>query len=205
MKALTNRQQEILSFIKQYIEKNSYSPAVRDIARAFDISVKAAYDHLKALERKHMIHSCEGIPRSTGIVGFTASFSEETVTVPLLGSTAAGQPLLAEENKEYALRIPKSLLPSTGPFFALHVEGDSMVDAGIYDGDLAIIRQTNTANNGDIVVARVGEENRVTLKRFFYTSNSIELRPENAKYGSIFSQDVTILGKLSMIIRNYGQ
>jgi repressor LexA len=78
-----------------------------------------------------------------------------------------------------------------------------MIDAGILDGDVAIIKQTNSANNGEIVVARVGEENRVTLKRYYITTNSIELRPENSKYGSIYSQDVTILGKLQLIIRDY--
>ncbi|MDD3822931.1 MAG: transcriptional repressor LexA [Sphaerochaetaceae bacterium] len=203
MKGLTGRQQEVLDFIKSYIESNSYAPAVRDIAKAFGITVKAAHDHLKALERKGAIHSSEGISRSTGVVGFTASAKVETISIPVLGSTAAGMPILAEENKEYDLQVPASLIPGKGPYFALHIEGDSMIEAGILDGDLAIIRQANNAHNGEIVVARVGEENRVTLKRFYVNANSIELRPENPKYGSLFSKDVTVLGKLQMIIRDY--
>lgn len=203
MKGLTDRQREVLDFIKRYIESNSYAPAVRDIAKQFGITVKAAHDHLKALERKGAIHSSEGISRSTGVVGFSPSPTIETIAIPVLGATAAGLPILAEENKEFELHIPTTLIPGKGPYFALHVEGDSMVDAGILDGDLAIIKQTGNANNGEIVVARVGEENRVTLKRFYLTSNAIELRPENPKYGSLYSKDVTVLGKLHMIIRDY--
>jgi repressor LexA len=203
VKPLTPRQQEVFDFIKSFIEENSYAPAVRDIAKAFDITAKAAHDHMKALERKGVIHSSEGISRSTGIVGYAAAQKVETITIPVLGATAAGLPILAEENREYELEIPASLIPASGPYFALHVEGDSMIDAGILDGDLAIIKQTNSANNGEIVVARVGEENRVTLKRLYRTPNSIELRAENQKYGSLFSKDVTVLGKLQLIIRDY--
>ncbi len=205
MKGLTARQHEVLEFIKQYIEHNSYAPAVRDIAKHFGITVKAAHDHLKALERKGAIHSSEGISRSTGVVGFSVAPTVETIAIPVLGNTAAGTPILAEENREFELHIPTSLIPGKGPYFALHVEGDSMVDAGILDGDLAIIRQTGVANNGEIVVARVGEENRVTLKRYYLSQHAIELRPENPKYGSLYSKDVTVLGKLHMIIRDYEQ
>lgn len=203
MRNLTDRQMQVLDFIKEYIDTNAYSPAVRDVAKAFDITVKAAHDHLKALERKGVLRSSEGIPRSMGIVGYTNSNAVETITIPVLGATAAGLPILAEENKEYDLQLPSTMLKGKDNYFALHVEGDSMIDAGIFDGDLAIIRQTNSANNGEIVVARVGEENRVTLKRFYLSKNAIELRPENPKYGSIYSQDITILGKLMLIIRDY--
>lgn len=205
MKALTPRQQEIYEFIKSFIETNSYSPAVRDISSRFGFTVKAAHDHLKALERKGFIHSTEGISRSTGIVGFQVGKTTDTTNIPVLGSTAAGVPILAEENFNFEFSVPTSMLSSSGRFFALYVEGDSMEGAGIFDGDLAIIKQAEVANNGDIIVARVGDENRVTLKRFYYTPHAIELRPENPKYGSLFSQDITILGKLHMIIRNYGK
>lgn len=204
MKVLTARQNEVLKFIKYYIETNSYAPAVRDIAKNFNITVKAAHDHLKALERKGAIHSSEGISRSTGVVGFSTSPSIETIAIPVLGNTAAGLPILAEENKEYDLHIPTALVSGKGPYFALHVEGDSMIEAGILDGDLAIIRQSGNANNGEIVVVRLGDENRVTLKRYYITNTAIELRAANPKYGSIYSKDVTVLGKLHMIIRDYG-
>jgi len=203
MKELTARQREVLEFIKEYIEGHSYSPSVRDIAGRFGITVKAAHDHLKALERKGATHSASGISRSTGVVGFSTTSSIETISVPVLGSTAAGAPILSEENKEYDLNLPSKMLSSNGEFFALHVEGDSMVDAGIMDGDLAVIRSGSQARNGEIVVARVGEQQGVTLKRYYLTDHAIELRPENSKYGSIFSRDVIILGRLQLIIRDY--
>ncbi len=203
MKKLTQRQTEVLEFIKAYIEENSYAPAVRDIAKYFEVTVKAAHDHLKALERKGVIRSSQGISRSTEVIGFN-HYAKETISIPVLGATAAGLPILAEENKEYDLHLPSNLVEAKGPYFALHVEGDSMINAGILDGDLAIIRQTQSVNNGEIVVARVGDDNHVTLKRFYLTQTAIELRPENPKYGSIISKDVTILGKLHLIIRDYG-
>ncbi|HHU88396.1 MAG TPA: repressor LexA [Spirochaetales bacterium] len=203
MKKLTPRQAEVLEFIKEYIEENSYAPAVRDIARYFEVTVKAAHDHLKALEKKGAIRSSQGISRSTEVIGFQPQ-SKETIAIPVLGATAAGLPILAEENKEYDLHLPANMIEAKGSYFALHVEGDSMVNAGILDGDLAIIRQTQVVNNGEIVVARVGDDNHVTLKKFYLTPSAIELRPENPRYGSIISKDVTILGKLHLIIRDYG-
>ncbi len=203
MRELTERQTEVLEFIKEYIENHSYAPSVRDIAGRFEITVKAAHDHMKALERKGAIHSSSGISRSTGVVGFTTSSSVETITIPVLGATAAGIPILSEENKEYDLHLPSKMLTAHGDFFALHVEGDSMIEAGIMDGDLAIIKATQHAQNGEIVVARVGEDHGVTLKRYFLTSHAVELRPENSRYGSIFSRDVTVLGRLQLIIRDY--
>ncbi len=203
MKKLTPRQAEVLEFIKEYIEENSYAPAVRDIARYFEVTVKAAHDHLKALEKKGAIRSSQGISRSTEVIGFQPQ-SKETIAIPVLGATAAGLPILAEENKEYDLHLPANMIEAKGSYFALHVEGDSMVNAGILDGDLAIIRQTQVVNNGEIVVARVGDDNHVTLKKFYLTPSAIELRPENPRYGSIISKDVSILGKLHLIIRDYG-
>lgn len=205
MKVLTKRQNEVLNFIISFIEENSYSPAVRDIARHFEITVKAAHDHLKALERKGAIRSTEGISRSTEVIGLERNKERELISIPVLGATAAGSPLLAEENFEHELTFPADMFSSSGPFFALHVEGDSMTEAGIFDGDLAIIQKIEQAKNGEIVVARVGEENHVTLKRYYLTPNAVELRPENPKYGSIYSQDIKILGRLFLLIRDYGR
>ena len=127
MRNLTDRQMQVLDFIKEYIDTNTYSPAVRDVAKAFDITVKAAHDHLKALERKGVLRSSEGIPRSMGIVGYTNN-KAETITIPVLGATAAGLPILAEENKEYDLELPSTMLKGKDNYFALHVEGDSMIE-----------------------------------------------------------------------------
>jgi repressor LexA len=123
------------------------------------------------------------------------------VSVPLLGSVAAGLPLLAEENLERTLQLTADML-GTGNYFALHIDGDSMIGAGIHDGDIAIIRQTPQADNGEIVVARIAEES-VTLKRYFKEHNRIRLQPENDAFQPIYTQDMRILGKLHMIIRNY--
>ena len=115
---------------KWFIEENSYSPAVRDISRQFGITVKAAHDHLKALERKGVIRSTEGISRSTGVVGFSVAQTAETIVVPVLGSTAAGTPILAEENYDGELTFPAKMFATTGPFFARN-EGDRWKPASL--------------------------------------------------------------------------
>ncbi|MGM0431087.1 MAG: transcriptional repressor LexA [Spirochaetota bacterium] len=201
MKGLTKRQIEVVQFIQEYISDSTYPPTIREIAGRFDISVKAAFDHIKALEKKGIIKSSSNKSRSLEIVDQEYSPNVELVNVPLLGSIAAGTPLLAEENLERTLQITADMLGS-GTYFALHVQGDSMVEAGICDGDIAVIRQSPEAENGEIVVARIAEES-VTLKRYFKEHNRIRLQPENQSYQPIYTQDMRILGKLHMIIRNY--
>lgn len=201
MKGLTKRQIEVVQFIQEYISDNTYPPTIREIAARFQISVKAAFDHIKALDKKGVIKSSSNRSRSLEIVDQAYTSHVELVNVPLLGSIAAGTPLLAEENLERTLQITADML-GTGDYFALHVQGDSMVEAGICDGDIAVIRQSPEAENGEIVVARIAEES-VTLKRYFKEHNRIRLQPENQSYQPIYTQDMRILGKLHMIIRNY--
>lgn len=207
MKELTKRQNEVLEFIKAYMEENQYPPTVREIAADFDISVRAAFDHLRALQKKHAISTDLNRSRSIRIEEPDDADDryederEEIIEVPLLGNVAAGQPLIAEENFERVLKIPASSLPA-GTYFALRVKGDSMLHAGILDGDTAIIRQGETAGNGDIVVARINDD-AVTLKRFFRETNRIKLKAENPVYPPIYSQNARILGKLCFIIRDY--
>jgi repressor LexA len=199
---LTKRQQEVLDFLIRFIDKHKYPPTVREVAANFDISVRAAFDHIKALEKKEAIRS--DIHRSRAIEVINRGDSEEKeemIDVPLLGNVAAGQPLIAEENYERVLKIPASTL-KPGKYFALKVRGDSMLHAGILDGDTAIVQQTNSALNGDIVVARVNDD-AVTLKRFFKETNRIKLKAENPVYPPIYTQNARILGKLCIIIRNY--
>ncbi|MBL7006947.1 MAG: transcriptional repressor LexA [Spirochaetia bacterium] len=201
MKGLTKRQKEVVEFIRDYIQEHSYPPSIRDIASSFSISVKAAFDHVKALEKKQVIKSDMNRSRSLEILSDEFSPMHEALSIPLLGSVAAGMPLLTEENLDGTLSISSEML-GNGNFFALKVKGDSMINAGIFDGDYAIVRQTNTASNGDIVVAWV-QEDAVTLKRFFIENNRVRLQAENDAYPPIYTQDVRIVGQLQMVIRNY--
>jgi repressor LexA len=201
MRDLTERQKEVISFISRYTDEHRYPPTIRDISRSFGISVKGAYDHIKAIERKGFIRYDGNKSRTIEVI-----LKEEvepqasTAAVPIIGNVAAGKPLLAEENLDGTVQIPLSLL-GRGSHFALHVKGDSMRDAGIMDGDLAVFIQQQVADNGDIVVAMVDEA--VTLKRFFKEKTRVKLQPENPAYSPIYSQDVRILGKLRCLLRKY--
>jgi repressor LexA len=199
MKAITKRQSEVLSFIKGFISTHKFPPTIREISQHFAISVKGAYDHVKALEKKAFIKLDNNRSRTIEVLDHERD-TNRTVEVPILGHVAAGIPLLAEENLEGTVRLPEEFV-RRGPHFALHVRGDSMRDAGIMDGDIAVIRHQQTASNGDIVVAMVDEA--VTLKRFFREKNRVRLQAENADYPPIFTQNVRVLGKLAHLIRQY--
>jgi repressor LexA len=199
MKTLTERQGLVLGFIDGFIDERKYPPTIREIAGNFDISVKGAYDHVKALEKKGYIKCDNKLSRSIEIVGKDGE--EELIKVPVIGNVAAGVPLLAEENYETVITVPASRIKGRA-HFALRVRGDSMQDAGILDGDTAIFEQRQSADNGDIVVARINDE-AVTLKRYFREKNRIKLKAENPVYPPIYTQNVRILGKLQCIIREY--
>ena len=200
MIGLTIRQKQVLDFIKKYISINKYPPTIREIGDNFGISVKGGYDHIKALEKKKYIKCHENRSRTIEILNVDIDTSEVN-TVPLLGRVAAGRPLFAEENFEGIVKIPCEYL-GNGRYFALNIVGSSMKEAGIIDGDIAVIRHQENAENGDIVVAMVDEE-AVTIKRIFKNANVIELRPENSEFHPIFSQNVRVLGKLICLIRKY--
>jgi repressor LexA len=199
MKAITARQSEVLSYIKAFIHDHKFPPTIREISDSFSISVKGAYDHVKALEKKQFIKLDTNRSRTIEVLG-EESDSDRTVDVPILGSVAAGLPLLAEENLDGTVKLPHEYV-QRGPHFALHVKGDSMRDAGIMDGDVAVFRHQQTADNGDIVVAMVDEA--VTLKRFFKEKNRVRLQAENPEYPPIFTQNVRVLGRLAHLIRRY--
>ncbi len=200
MKKLTNRQTEVLGFLRDYFSDHHYPPTIREIASFFSISVKGAYDHVKALEKKGHIRSGSSKSRAIEIIADTEN-REEILEIPILGNVAAGLPLFAEENHEGNVRIPANQL-SRGEHFALQVKGDSMQDAGILDGDTAVFLKTESAANGDIIVARVNDE-AVTLKRFYREKNRVKLKAENPVYPPIYTQNVRILGKLQYLLRNY--
>jgi len=200
MKELTERQKEILDFLTEFINKNSYPPTVRETAAAFNISIKGAYDHIKALEKKGIIKLKENRSRAIEVVA-RREMSDSVVEVPLIGNVAAGKPIFAEENQEGMVRVPSDLVRRTSRCFALKVRGDSMIGAGINSGDIAIIEQTQTADNGEIVIALIDDS--ATLKRFFRENNRVKLQAENPAYPPIYTQDVRILGKLKAILRSY--
>jgi repressor LexA len=200
MKTLTDRQREILDFIRSFIGTHKYPPTIREIASHFSISVKGAYDHVTALKKKSFIKCDLNRSRAIEVVDSGAE-TDSFLSIPLLGNVAAGLPLFSEENLESTIKLHTSALPP-GKYFALHVRGDSMQDAGIMDGDIAVFSQRSQADNGDIVVARINEE-AVTLKRFFKEKNRIKLKAENPVYPPIYTQNVRVLGKLAYLIRSY--
>lgn len=197
MKQLTPRQREVYSFLEDFIEREGYSPSVREVADHFSISVKGAHDHIKALSKKGVIQSEGSVSRS---IVLSRIRDEEILDIPILGHVAAGLPLLAEENLNGSVKLPSSLF-SKSSLFALYVEGDSMTGAGIFEGDLAVLARQETVENGQIVVAMV--EEAVTLKRFFKEKSRVRLQAENPAYSPIYASDIRILGRLVHLIRNY--
>ncbi len=200
MKAPTKRQTEVLDFISRFLGNHKYPPTIREIAGNFDISVKAAYDHVKALEKKNLIACNTHRSRAIEIISPCNELAEPGVEVPILGQVAAGSPLLAEENVLGSILLPSAMM-HRGDMFALRVEGDSMIGVGIMEGDLGIFVQQNVAENGQIIVAAV--EEGYTLKRFYREKNRIRLQPENPEYSPLFTADVRILGRLVHLIRSY--
>jgi repressor LexA len=204
MKEATERQQEVLDFIANNIQEHAYPPTVREVARHFGLSVKGAHDHIRALKKKGLLKEGDKRSRTLELAKTGQEILEFFVEVPFLGTVAAGRPILAEENRDGIIRLPLGMLKRNGQYFALRVRGDSMVGAGIMDGDIAVIEQQSTARDGDIVVIML--EDAVTLKTFYREKARIRLQPENPRYLPIYCSqdvDVRILGRLAHIYRSY--
>jgi repressor LexA len=201
MKGLTTRQREVFDFIRSFIRSKRYPPTIREIAVNFGFSVKGSYDHVKALQKKGFIRCAGNRSRAIEVVADAeADRQPNLVSVPVIGSVAAGKPLFAEENLTGWIQVPGASLKK-GQHFALQVRGDSMKDAGIMDGDVVVVAHQETAENGEIVVAMVDEA--VTLKRFFVEKNRVRLKAENPKYPPLYTQNVRILGRLAFLMRSY--
>lgn len=202
MQELTKRQREVFLLIEKYIADHSFPPTIREVAEAIGVTVKGAHDHINALIKKGWIRRSAHQSRSLELLVRTdkPESKPEMLEIPLLGSVAAGSPLLAEENREGSLSLPSSLL-GKGEFFALRVRGDSMIDEGIHDGDIAIILSQNTARNGEVVVALLDDS--ATLKYFYRESNRVRLQAANENYPPIYTQNVRVLGRLAHLIRSY--
>ncbi|MBO8176985.1 transcriptional repressor LexA [Aeribacillus pallidus] len=203
MKKLTKRQQDILEFIKEEVRKKGYPPSVREIGEAVGLaSSSTVHGHLARLESKGLIRRDPTKPRAIEILDLEEDQipKQNVVNVPIVGKVTAGQPITAIENVEEYFPLPERLAPADEQVFMLEVMGDSMIDAGILDGDYVIVRQQKTANNGDIVVAMT-EDNEATVKRFFKEKDMIRLQPENPTLEPIFLRNVTILGKVIGVYR----
>jgi repressor LexA len=179
-KGLTRRQKEILTFIQRYSEAHGYPPSVREIGQALGLtSSSTVHSHLTALERKGYLRRDPSKPRALEILRDEREVpSKKVIPLPVIGTVTAGLPILAEQNIEDYFPLPQEFVRSDDCFI-LKVRGDSMIDAGIFDGDLLVVRRQPTANNRDIVVARVDDE--ATVKRFFKEDGRIRLQPENPR------------------------
>jgi len=200
---LSLRQTNILEFIKQEISKKGYPPAVREIGEAVGLlSSSTVHGHLQTLEDKGYIRRDPTKPRAIEILDSSCDIPEakKVVHIPVIGHVTAGQPILAVENIEGSFPLPADLVRQD-KVFMLKVQGESMIGAGILDGDFIIVRQQNEARNGEIVVALIGDE--ATIKRFFKERTLIRLQPENPSMEPIYSQDVSILGKVVGVFRTF--
>ncbi len=202
MKKLTARQQAVLKFISRFIEEHSYPPTYQEIADAFGIVSKhGVVRHLDALERKGYITRDNTLARSIRIVHPEYTPATDTMQIPMVGRVAAGYPVLAEENIEDYVILPRTLVKSEGRYFALRVHGDSMINAGILDGDMVIVQSTNRARPGDIVVALIGDE--VTVKRLVEQNGEKFLKAENPAYPNIYPRsEWRIQGRVVGLIRD---
>ena len=197
---ITAKQQEILEYIKQEILQRGYPPAVREICEAVKLkSTSSVHAHLETLEKNGYIRRDPTKPRAIEIVDDTFNLQRrEMVNVPIVGRVAAGQPILATENVENYFPIPVEMMPNCQTFM-LRVQGESMINAGILDGDLILVQQQSTARNGDMVVALV--EDSATVKTFYKENGHFRLQPENDFMDPIIVPEVTILGKVFGVFR----
>jgi repressor LexA len=207
---LTGRQQEIWSFLVEYVDRHGYPPTVREIGEAVGLaSPSTVHAHLANLERVGLIKRDPTKPRALELTGRVRSETVEpdggTVhALPLLGQIAAGGPLLAEQNVDAYISVPEPLSKG-GEEFLLRVRGDSMQDAGILENDYVVVRRQQDARDGDIVVALVGDDesaDEATVKRFFRDGRRVRLQPENDAYDPIYAPHVDILGKVIGVFRS---
>lgn len=200
---LTKRQQEIFDFIKSYSSKHGYPPTVRDIGAAVGLaSSSTVHAHLANLEKLGLLKRDPSKPRAIELLDRVLDPIRDLVRpegLPIVGAVAAGQPILAEENIEEYVQVPQAAGGEDGEYI-LRVRGESMIDAGILEGDYVVVRPQDSARDGEIIVALVGEE--ATVKRFFKEADHIRLQPENATMEPIRSRDVRIMGRVVGLFRS---
>lgn len=195
MENINEKQREIFEYIKEKLAQNGVAPSVREIGEAVGLrSTSSVQYNLNVLENAGYIVRDANLKRTIRIAGSAKSVAH----IPLIGTVTAGMPILATQQIEDYIAVSGV---SGNSLFALHIKGDSMINAGIYDGDIVIVEQCPVANNGEIVVALVGEE--ATVKRFFKEKGHFRLQPENDKYEPIIVEECHILGRVKTLIRNY--
>lgn len=195
------KQLEIYEFLKKYTEEKGYPPSVREICEAVSLrSTSTVHGHLKRLEKKGLIRRDPTKPRALEILELSHN-NKEVINIPIVGRVTAGTPILAVENIEDTFTLPSNFVKHDKELFMLKVSGNSMIEIGINDGDLAIIEKAQDASNGEIVVALI--DNEATIKRFFKETDYIRLQPENSSMDPIIVKDCSILGKLVGIYRKY--
>jgi len=209
---LTQRQREIYDFVTGYVDRHGYPPTVREIGEAVGLaSPSTVHAHLANLERAGYLRRDPTKPRALELVGRERAPAAEEVgeagrvrVLPLVGQIAAGAPLLAEENVEQHIAVPEPLSSGVGEEFLLRVRGDSMIEAGILEDAYVVVRRQQTAANGDIVVALVGEDetaDEATVKRFFREDGRVRLQPENSALEPLYPAHVQLLGKVTGVFR----
>jgi len=195
-------QEKILSYIQSSIETQGYAPSVREIGEAVGLSsTSTVHGHLRRLEKKGLLHRDAMKPRAMGLskeLSSAVSGNDQIRPLPVIGCVAAGQPILAEQNVEDTLSLPAAFV-GEGCHFILRVRGDSMIQAGILNGDYIVVRQQPDANNGEIVVAMVDDE--ATVKRFYKENGHFRLQPENDSMQPIIVSSVVVLGKVISLLR----
>jgi repressor LexA len=205
MTKLSKRQQDILDFIKSEVKTKGYPPSVREIGEAVGLaSSSTVHGHLSRLESKGLIRRDPTKPRAIEILEVDENAQiprNNVINVPVVGKVTAGLPITAIENIEEYFPLPERLAPADENVFMLEIMGESMIEAGILDGDYVIVKQQSTANNGDIVVAMT-EEDEATCKRFFKEKDYFRLQPENSTMDPIILRNVSILGKVIGVYRH---
>jgi repressor LexA len=197
---LTKRQKQILDYIQSYARKRGYAPSLEDTKKHFRLSsVATVHQHIEALRHKGYLKKQANQPR--GIELYRPKPKENLVQIPLLGTIAAGEPIEAIEDPE-TITVTKKQLSSAGRHFALRVKGNSMIDEGIFDRDVVIVREQPTAENGETVVAIIGQ-NEATLKKLYRERNRIRLQPANPSMQPLYTNEVKIRGKVISVIRNF--
>lgn len=202
---ISTKQKEILEYIKSEILSKGYPPAVREICEAVNLkSTSSVHSHLETLEKNGFIRRDPTKPRAIEICDDNFQMVRtETASLPVVGTVAAGTPILAEENIDSYFPVPAEIIPNGEPSFVLKVKGDSMINAGIFNGDQIFVQQCNTARNGDLIVALV--EDSATVKTFYKEKDHIRLQPENDTMEPIIVNDCQILGKVFGVFRYFKQ
>jgi repressor LexA len=200
---LYRRQKQILDFIKQYVQKNGYSPTLQQIADAIGVSSLATvHEHINSMAKKGVIKKYEGSVRGIEIVSGSSMASVDGIELPILGFIAAGSPIEPHTDPNATTYVAPGMLSGKKRSFVLQVKGESMIEEGILDGDFVVVEEQNEARNGDIVVALL-ENGLATLKRYFKEATRIKLAPANSAMQPIYATDVRIQGKVVGVIRRF--